>query len=460
MRGKKAAASGRSSGGGIGRLWLLPAAASGRSGGGIGRLRLRPAIPVVPGGRGKRQRSAAAAAAPSLPDDALVEIFSRVPARSLFRFKCVSKAWRDLIADRLRCTRLPQTLAGFFLNDGGGLGEDCVVGQLVNTLGRFTPLASISFLEKQPGIEEFGLFHSCNGLLLFGHRRYGDIYDSLGYIVCNPATEQWVAVPNSGWKPFSLSGLVEIEDPASYTEPNSTFTYLIFDPAVSSHFQLVEFRMWMEYVQYVEEVQIYSSETGVWRWCSVTDEYGFGQNEGISFFAGSALVSGMLHLSATRFDTHEELIIAVDGQGRECKFISGPEKRADVAFVGQSQGRLHYMTQHRDSTSNMTELSIWVLQDYDAEEWVLKHSVTFLQLFGRVNCDVEFDYKVVAIHPDRNLIFFVQWWDLKLKSYDMDSKEVCTIRILGFGPQNIVPYVPYFAESSTLAKMHWNNCAL
>jgi len=33
-------------------------------------------------------------------------------------------------------------------------------------------------------------------------------------------------------------------------------------------------------------------------------------------------------------------------------------------------------------TSDMNELFIWVLQDYDTEEWVLKHSVPFLQLFG------------------------------------------------------------------------------
>ncbi|CAN6248503.1 unnamed protein product, partial [Urochloa humidicola] len=42
-----------------------------------------------------------AAAADCLPDDALVEILSRVPARSIHRFKCVSKHWCDLIADVL-----------------------------------------------------------------------------------------------------------------------------------------------------------------------------------------------------------------------------------------------------------------------------------------------------------------------------------------------------------------------
>ncbi|CAM0147252.1 unnamed protein product [Urochloa decumbens] len=441
MPGKRSAAPGRRSGGGIGRFWLLPAAASGRSGGGIGRLQLRPAIPVVAGGRGKRQRSSAAA----LPDDALVDILSRVPAKSLCRFKCVSKSWRDLIADRLRCNKLPQTLAGFFLNDsgndGGGVGEDRVAGHLVDTLGRFTPLASVSFLGNQPGIEEFSLLRSCNGLLLFGHRMAGDTYDSLGYIVCNPATEQWVAVPSSGFKPLSLQDVGEDLD--SDDEIGCTFTYLIFDPAVSSHFQLVEFVS--DDCVCVVGVCAYSSETGVWR------EGDWNSGDGISFFRGSAFVNGMLHLSATSFDTDQELILAVDTEGRECRCLSRPEKHLDVVFVGESQGLLHCLSQRTDDTSQMSELSIWVLQDYDAEEWVLKHRVTFFKLFGRMSCRVEQDYNVVAIHPDRNLIFFVQHWDLQLKSYDMDSKEVCAVHTLGVGPQNVFPYIPYYAA---LANKH------
>ncbi|CAL4897582.1 unnamed protein product [Urochloa decumbens] len=303
MPGKRSAAPGRRSGGGIGRFWLLPAAASGRSGGGIGRLQLRPAIPVVAGGRGKRQRCSAAAAA-ALPDDALVDILSRVPAKSLCRFKCVSKAWRDLIADRLRCTNLPQTLAGFFLNvsgnDGGGVGEDRVAGHLVDT----------------PGMA-------------------GDTYDSLGCIVCNPATEQWVAVPSSGFKPLSLQDVGEDLD--SDDEIGCTFTYLIFDPAVSSHFQLVEFVS--DDCVCVVEVCAYSSETGVWR------EGAWNSGDGILFFRGSTFVNGMLHLSATSFDTDQELILAVDTEGRECRCLSRPEKHLDVVFVGESQGLLHCLSQ-------------------------------------------------------------------------------------------------------------------
>ena len=78
----------------------------------------------------------------------------------------------------------------------------------------------------------------------------------------------------------------------------------------------------------------------------------------------------------------------------------------------------------------------------------------FLQLFGTSRNVSNDDYNVVAIHPDCNLIFFLQYWDLQLKSYNMDSKEVCTLRILRVGPQHIFPYVPYFAESTAVAGKH------
>ncbi|KAK8459074.1 hypothetical protein SEVIR_2G068201v4 [Setaria viridis] len=102
-----------------------------------------------------------------LPDDPLAEILSRVPAKSLCRFKCVSKSWRDLIAGRLRCRRFPQTLQGFI---------------------------------------------------------YGDGEAHVGYIVCNPATEQWVAVPSSGWSPWPDSKAEEDED---YFTEEDVLTHLI-----------------------------------------------------------------------------------------------------------------------------------------------------------------------------------------------------------------------------------------
>ncbi|KAG2652667.1 hypothetical protein PVAP13_1NG400000 [Panicum virgatum] len=52
--------------------------------------------------------------ATQLTDDLLVEILSRVPYRSLCRFRCVSTRWRALISHPDYRRRLPQTLAGIF----------------------------------------------------------------------------------------------------------------------------------------------------------------------------------------------------------------------------------------------------------------------------------------------------------------------------------------------------------
>ncbi|XP_039799755.1 F-box protein At1g31080-like [Panicum virgatum] len=47
-----------------------------------------------------------------LPDDLLMEILSRVPVKSLCRFKCVSKTWRELIADPPPPPEAPPDLGG------------------------------------------------------------------------------------------------------------------------------------------------------------------------------------------------------------------------------------------------------------------------------------------------------------------------------------------------------------
>ncbi|KAJ1288074.1 hypothetical protein BS78_02G061300 [Paspalum vaginatum] len=479
--------------------------------------------PLALGGTGCPKTSAVA----GLPDDALVEILSRLPAKFLCRWKCVSKAWCDLIADRLRCRKLPHGLEGFFYgcdvvgsgffdfdscsmdsnddggseyddgegsgNDyGGGSEDDCkgdgeeghresseddyegssgdgsecgwieykpkthrVHGHFVNLSGRHVPLVDplFSYLRKQPGVRNLSLLDSCNGLLLFGHTWDSDyFFGATSYIVYNPATEHWVPVPSSGF----TSSTLEDEDSDDDVEGVGVSTCLIFDPATSLHFELVEFC----HNSKVGVVHTYSSETNTWvdrlneRWEA---EAGWDFRRTIRSKRGSTIFKKMLHFIVSPFSIDPGLIAAIDGTGKVCRVIHWVNNHGSLVFVGHSKGLLHCLsvTGHPDGNScHMTELSIWVLEDYDTEDWNLKHTVSFSQLFGKESCQFGSDYNVVIMHPDRNVVFFLQHWDNKLVSYDLDRKEVCVLCSVKCHYGIINPYVPYFSEMPVLSNKH------
>ncbi|KAJ1288066.1 hypothetical protein BS78_02G060500 [Paspalum vaginatum] len=370
----------------------------------------------------------------SFPDGILLEILSCLPAKPLFRFKCVSKAWSGLIAECLRNRKTPLTLQGFFYLDDSSYTDL----HFVNLLGRSVPPVdpSFSFLTKLPGIESIILLHCCNGLMLFWNRRYfnEDDKQTLGYIVCNPATKEWVDVPFSGctWAEEEM-----LED----WEMEYTHTYLIFDPAVSSKFELVQF-CGLNMLQ----VYTYSSESGVWS-KRATECW---SHETLSLWR-SAFVNGMQHLTVKRRYEYRTRIVAFNEKGDKCRTMHWPEEeRGLIAFLGQSQGHLYCMSGHAFQLDRMFELSIWVLEDYDTEQWILKDSVSCVQLFGEVN--YSFRHSPITIHPDYNLVFFASISDDKLISYNMDTKEVNVLSTLEHGADAIKPYTPYLRESSVFTK--------
>jgi len=230
--------------------------------------------------------------------------------------------------------------------------------------------------------------------------------------------------------------------------------FLIFDPAVSSHFHLLQFWHWGGGIRLLQSVHVFSSETGVWR--NSTREWGkriaFGE---VPSKLGCADVNGMLHVPVYLPVSQTQQIAVVDTQGKKSMAIHWPDKNefAVAAFIGQSQGHLHCITGQKKQEGHLvhiTGLSIWVLEDYDARQWILKQNVSCSQLFGEMSCGVH-DLDVIAIHPDCSLIFFVHRCNWKLMSYDMDSEEVCDLCTLGHGCVLIIPYVPYFADVPVLS---------
>lgn len=369
----------------------------------------------------RSSKQAGVAVVADLHDDLLVEILSRVPAKSICRFKCVSKAWLDLIAGPDHRKKLRQPMQGLiFMNPEKDrhsfsfLDLPLTVGSV--PLDVADPAGFISFLTEQPGIHRLVLLDSCNGLILFQHLMELPHYNSLGYVVCNPTTKQWRAVPEP--------------DCSSHVPMN--YTYLAFDPTVSSHFHLVRFKKNREYMEPMS-VHAYSSKTGIWTYSQTEKEEEEWQNQVyLSISNRCAFVNGFLHLLV--WGSNKMQILIVDVQGRPRRMIRLPDVAAGncegcyCVYFGQSQGHLHCITKQLfDFNEEKYELSIWALLDYDAQEWVLKDTVSSLQLFGG-NCPtsvaLELYSEVASMHLDRNVVFFFSHCERRFIAYDMDSKEV------------------------------------
>lgn len=131
----------------------------------------------------------------------------------------------------------------------------------------------------------------------------------------------------------------------------------------------------------------YSSVTGLWsdrssewvRW-----KHGGGWVNGEHTEPLERDVAGPLSMACCIFSSTTSrqscMTVAVNGQGNTCRIIPWPDQREcpQVAFISQSQGHLHCISELvKGSDFSFPGLSIWVLEDYDSIEWVLKHSLSF-----------------------------------------------------------------------------------
>ncbi|KQJ99613.1 F-box protein At5g62510 [Brachypodium distachyon] len=364
-----------------------------------------------------------------LTSDLFIEIISRLPVKAVGRAKCVSKTWRNLIQHPDHRSKLPHALAGFFYNRYNDSVE-----RLPSTMPNFTNVSgdvcpfncpSFDFLPIHQRIE---LLDCCNGLLLLRLFDNQDA-DAFSYVVCNPATKNWTALPNS------IQSRVKL-----------CIVRLGFDPAVSSHFHVFEF-LEDEYEYDITGLGVYSSEKSEWVY---TEEIGSGDDiiRLLHDNSPSIFVNGCLH-----FVTMEPAVVAVDTKGKTWRIIRAPDGGSDDeeagmghGFIQHSQGCLHYSNLERHGEG--IQLVVYVLMEYGSQDWILKHSIDLSYLFDWRRVDLLVDFNWVAIHQECNLIFFTAGPDNTLMSYDMDRQQVRVMQSLGHDSgTHYLLYVPLYTHS-------------
>ncbi|KAK3417197.1 hypothetical protein EUGRSUZ_H02934 [Eucalyptus grandis] len=130
--------------------------------------------------------------AESIPEDVVVDILLRLPAKSLVRFKCVCKRWRSLISDRAFAKSHLQRVKA----------ADLIPSQRIIIGGRNSPLKTVDYEALDGGGEgrmvvphgikplwESRIVGSCDGLVC--------LLGPSNFVIYNPTTGEYIELPSS-----------------------------------------------------------------------------------------------------------------------------------------------------------------------------------------------------------------------------------------------------------------------
>ncbi|WCJ36433.1 F-box family protein [Euphorbia peplus] len=282
-------------------------------------------------------------------EDLILEILSRLPVKSLMKFKSVSKHWLSLITNPnfSRHGYLPSSpcACGLFLhtwlhphNTFHFINLDC---QHSNR-----PLETLTSVDYPP---EIIIIQSCNGLLLcssFPSSSY-----SKEYYVCNPTTKHRHMLPR--FTPFS-----------SFRN-----LFIAFDPSNSPDYKVIGIcgGFEREETDDNDEIRIYSSKSGTWRLSEARISLKLEP-------AGGVFWNGGIH-----WYTNSGLCLYFDVVKEEIKEIAMPNPIPDnwqwhqrsVYYFGASRGHLHLIQIYHPPS---TQFGAWEMKN-DKSGWSLKYKV-------------------------------------------------------------------------------------
>ncbi|ONK59317.1 uncharacterized protein A4U43_C08F5200 [Asparagus officinalis] len=342
--------------------------------------------------------------------DLLVEILSRLPVKSLYRFACVSKSWNAIITNNNGYYRkkLPSPLPGVFYEVGDEFDEDSVyVSTPTNHLLQedsigFDIKSVLGFL---PQHHKLLVQSTCNGLILCSTRPDKCLY------VCNPATKRYHKIP----------------------EPADDHPYqmaLAFDPRLSPHYKVVA----MINRPDTNYMEILSSETR--EWVKYEDCKGRINH---AYTTVSAFVRGNLHF----LDLYGSFILAVDLKKKVCREIETPSTKDPIraGCIQQFGGSLRCALRTRE------EIFVWDLVDYDNLQWRSRYRVDLQRFIEQPRQGLWFwlHIKVSALHPDTDVIFIVIGY--KLLSYNLITREITQVcKLRGMDPVYFCTYSPCYSD--------------
>ncbi|KAI3813179.1 hypothetical protein L1987_17897 [Smallanthus sonchifolius] len=310
----------------------------------------------------------------NLPDSLLLEIISKLPLKSIFRFKCVCKQWQTLISQpsfsRFYFSRILTANSASSSLPFRILYRYIYVSNFKDVLDRFRPeiynsskfsVLFLSSFEEQQQSDQFKVLALSNGLILCC------LLGPLIYYVCDPVTRQWVTLPRARDKSpnthpiFFGEGLV-----SRVNEDNVVTSYTV-----------VRVELLISRANYLS-LETFSSETGKW----VDYKLPCGNPIALMRRGGGPInFNGILHWfvydhGMVAFNPHKD--------PKSCRLIQFPDDR-DVEsednheglyrLCDECQGKLRFFEVKRDACSFYC-FSMWDMKNYEKGEWRSELKVT------------------------------------------------------------------------------------
>ncbi|XP_059670833.1 F-box protein At5g07610-like [Cornus florida] len=294
-----------------------------------------------------------------------VEILQRLPAKSLIRFKSVSKAWLSFIsAPRFSLLwqshhhpkvsglffnprSRPETIKYVPLTHSDDLRNQCDIATVING-GEENNSPAARIIDSRNGflLVYFSKLQSCSSVWR----------ESYSYHVYNPTTKQFSTLP---W-PF----------PVTFTSFLGDNVYLVFDPLKSLHYKVVLVIKASEPGSACSiQIHIYSSETNDWRRSPLNgDFHSVDLSEGV-------YCNGSIHWLSFR-EEKTSLYWDVD-QERFCPMPSPPHNYTTgfkCRNFGEFGGHLHYIRYYDNMGFNVNVLEM----ESDYSKWTPKYSTTMV----------------------------------------------------------------------------------
>ncbi|KAK9280491.1 hypothetical protein L1049_014183 [Liquidambar formosana] len=333
--------------------------------------RIRVDATTVPSTLQQTSFATATAAADAIAsnDDLSTEILRRLPIKNLLKFKSVSKHWLSLISSphfsRLRNPN-PNSVSGLFLGlTSGQLNPKFDFIPLDDNKSDITPFKSLPFVDDQPIIT---ILNSCNGLLCCTSSVDGRYY------VYNPTTRQYTTLPKTIDYVLGMN--------------------LAFDPSKSPHYKVVCVQTG-EWPDDHRRIEIYSSETGLWKFIGDT----FTATRRIDrlyrgvFWNGAVHWVGCNQLAILRFDVDQE-------QLQEIPMPPIPDgiSTRNITYFGESRDHM-YLVEIQDIC--IAQFNVYEMER-DCSGWFVKYRVdldTVARAFPELICRHQLpDFSFYAFH--------------------------------------------------------------